>query len=113
MESGRRILHTARCLCGRCSGAPTGIPTGGGLFGDPYQGTVELEFARAFGANERNNFAVRLQYTNSSTLNISQNAGGVNVELTLGKFGLFGRYAYSDMKLYGDGATINGLGHLL
>ncbi|WNC22056.1 iron uptake porin [Thermosynechococcus sp. PP22] len=92
------------------AGAPTGIPTGGGLFGDPYQGTVELEFARAFGANERNNFAVRLQYTNSSTLNISQNAGGVNVELTLGKFGLFGRYAYSDMKLYGDGATINGLG---
>ncbi|MDR7992712.1 iron uptake porin [Thermosynechococcus sp. TG252] len=92
------------------AGAPTGIPTGGGLFGDPYQGTVELEFARAFGANERNNFAVRLQYTNSSTLNISQNAGGVNVELTLGKFGLFGRYAYSDMKLYGDGAKIDGLG---
>lgn len=90
--------------------APSGVPTGGGLFGDPYQGTVELEFARAFGANERNNFAVRLQYTNSSSLNVSQNAGGVNVELTLGKFGLFGRYAYSDMKLYGDGATINGLG---
>ncbi|QLL29734.1 carbohydrate porin [Thermosynechococcus sichuanensis E542] len=90
--------------------APSGVPTGGGLFGDPYQGTVELEFARAFGANERNNFAVRLQYTNSSSLNISQNAGGVNVELTLGKFGLFGRYAYSDMKLYGDGATVDGLG---
>lgn len=99
-------------------GAPTsalasnlvGAPVNGGLFGDPYQGTVELEFARAFGANEQNNFAVRLQYTNSSSLNISQNAGGVNVELTLGKFGLFGRYAYSDMKLYGTGATIAGLG---
>ncbi|HIK24251.1 MAG TPA: carbohydrate porin [Thermosynechococcus sp. M3746_W2019_013] len=90
--------------------APGGVPTGGGLFGDPYQGTVELEFARAFGANEQNNFAVRLQYTNASTLNISQNAAGINAELSLGKFGLFGRYAYSDMKLYGDGATINGLG---
>ncbi|MCH9054440.1 iron uptake porin [Synechococcus sp. PCC 6716] len=100
------------------AGAPTnaiaagiaGAPVNGGLFGDPYQGSIELEYARTFGANEQNNVAVRLQYTNSSTLNISQNAGGLNVELTLGRFGLFGRYGYSGVKLYGAGATILGLG---
>lgn len=90
--------------------AATAAAPNGGLFGDPYQGSIELEYARTFGANDRNSFAVRLQYTNSSTLNISQNAGGLNVELTLGKLGLFGRYGYSGMKLYGTGATILGLG---
>jgi Carbohydrate-selective porin, OprB family/S-layer homology domain len=77
---------------------------GGGLFGDPYQGTAELEYANKFGKDSKNSFAVRLQYTNSATSNISQNAGGVNAELNLGRFGLFGRYGISGAKAYG-GAT--------
>jgi hypothetical protein len=68
---------------------------GGGFFGDPYQGSVELEYNRTFGKDDRNNFAVRMQYTNSRTFDIGQNALGVNVEATFGRFGLFGRYAYS------------------
>jgi hypothetical protein len=69
--------------------------TGGGLFGDPYQGTVELEYAKPFGAEKKNNFAVRLQYTNSSTFDYHQNVIGLNTEATFGRFGLFGRVGYS------------------
>jgi Carbohydrate-selective porin, OprB family/S-layer homology domain len=71
------------------------INTGGGLFGDPYQGTVELEYAKAFGKDKKNNFAVRGQYTNSSTNNITQNVVGLNAEATFGRFGIFGRGGYS------------------
>jgi hypothetical protein len=77
---------------------------GGGLFGDPYQGSVELEYKRSFGKDDANNFLVQLQYTNSATSNISQNAGGVNAEVTLGRFALFGRYGISGAQAYG-GAT--------
>jgi hypothetical protein len=77
---------------------------GGGLFGDPYQGSVELEYKRSFGKDDANNFLVQLQYTNSATSNISQNAGGVNAELSLGRFALFGRYGISGAQAYG-GAT--------
>jgi hypothetical protein len=77
---------------------------GGGLFGDPYQGSVELEYKRAFGKDDANNFLVQLQYTNSATSNISQNAGGVNAEVSLGRFALFGRYGISGAQAYG-GAT--------
>lgn len=72
-----------------------GTPTGGGLFGDPYQGTVELEYARPFGKDDKNNFAVRLQYTNSSTFDFQQNVVGLNAEATFGRFGVFGRAGYS------------------
>lgn len=85
-----------------------GIP--GGFFGDPYQGSVELEYADTFGANAKNSYAVRLQYTNSSTIDIAQNAGGLNFELSLGQFGLFGRYGYSGAQVYGIGSTTSGLG---
>ena len=47
---------------------------------------------------------MRLQYTNSATSNISQNAGGLNAELSLGRFGLFARYGISGANAYG-GAT--------
>jgi hypothetical protein len=77
---------------------------GGGLFGDPYQGTAELEYANKFGADKKNGYAVRLQYTNSATSDISQNAGGINAELTLGQFGLFARYGIAGAHSYG-GAT--------
>jgi hypothetical protein len=77
---------------------------GGGLFGDPYQATAELEYAKKFGKDGANNFAVRLQYTNSATSNISQNVGGLNAELSLGRFGVFARYGISGANAYG-GAT--------
>ncbi len=68
---------------------------GGGLFGDPYQGTFELEYAKAFGKDKKNNFAIRGQYTNSATNNIYQNVVGLNAEATFGRFGVFGRGGYS------------------
>jgi Carbohydrate-selective porin, OprB family/S-layer homology domain len=71
------------------------IGNGGGLFGDPYQGTVELEYAKAFGKDKKNNFAVRGQYTNSATDNVYQNVVGINAEATFGRFGVFGRGGYS------------------
>jgi hypothetical protein len=73
----------------------SGLSTGGGLFGDPYQGTVELEYARPFGKDDKNNFAARLQYTRSSTLDLHQNVVGFNGEATFGRFGIFGRVGYS------------------
>ncbi|MBW4550895.1 MAG: iron uptake porin [Aphanocapsa sp. GSE-SYN-MK-11-07L] len=78
---------------------------GGGFFGDPYQASLELEYANKFGQDEQNSYAVRLQYTNSTTQDIAQNAGGLNVELSLGKFGLFGRYGYSSGEIYGSGGN--------
>jgi hypothetical protein len=69
--------------------------TGGGLFGDPYQATAEIEYARTFGADKKNNFAVRGQFTNSSTNDVHQNVIGINAEATFGRFGLFGRGGYS------------------
>uniref|UniRef100_B8HW31 S-layer domain protein n=1 Tax=Cyanothece sp. (strain PCC 7425 / ATCC 29141) TaxID=395961 RepID=B8HW31_CYAP4 len=77
---------------------------GGGFLGDPYQGTVEVEYANKFGKEGKNNFAVRLQYTNSATFDVAQNAGGLNVEASFGQFGLFGRYGYSGGQVYGSGA---------
>ncbi len=68
---------------------------GGGLTGDPYQATVELEYARSFGANDQNNLAARLQYTRSSTFDLHQNVIGFNGEATFGRFGIFGRAGYS------------------
>jgi hypothetical protein len=87
----------------------SGGSTGGGLFGDPYQGTVELEYARAFGKDDKNNFAARLQYTNSSTFDLQQNVVGLNVEATFGRFGVFGRAGYSiNPQLAGSDITIGG-----
>jgi Carbohydrate-selective porin, OprB family/S-layer homology domain len=72
-----------------------GGTTGGGLFGDPYQATAEVEYAKPFGAEKKNNFAVRLQYTNSSAFDIHQNVIGLNTEVSVGRFGVFGRAGYS------------------
>jgi Carbohydrate-selective porin, OprB family/S-layer homology domain len=85
---------------------------GGGLFGDPNQSTTELEFAKSFGKDQRNNLAIRLQYTRSNTFqdveayrndnaaltgseSVQQNVVGVNAEATLGRIGVFGRVGYS------------------
>jgi hypothetical protein len=68
---------------------------GGGLFGDPYQATGEVEYAQSFGADKKNNFAIRGQFTNSSSSDFHQNVVGVNAEATFGRFGVFGRAGYS------------------
>ncbi|KAI9133772.1 iron uptake porin [Acaryochloris sp. CCMEE 5410] len=67
----------------------------GGLGGDPHQGTLELEYANSFGADDQNNFAIRLQGTYAETFNIEQKVLGVNAEATFGNIGIFGRYGIS------------------
>lgn len=74
---------------------------GGGLFGDPNQGSVELEYSKIFGKNFNNNFDIRLQYTHANTYNsvvltsVQQNVVGLNTELSLDKYKIFGRLGYS------------------
>ncbi|CAA9348242.1 Putative porin; major outer membrane protein [uncultured Leptolyngbya sp.] len=73
---------------------------GGGLFGDPYQATAELEFSPS------NAFALRLQYTNATTNDLRRDAYGANVELTLAdRVGLFGRYGYGEFDSFGEAAA--------
>jgi hypothetical protein len=79
----------------RAGASSTGdIFTNRGLFGDPYQGTVELEYAPK-------NFAVRLQYTGAAINNVRYSSLGINGEATFGRFGIFGRFSYADLDGYG------------
>jgi porin len=77
-------------------------PTGGGelgLFGDSYQGTVELEYSPS------RTLALRLQYSGGSVFDNGFDAFGANVELTLSpQFAVFGRYGYGsyDDTAFGD-----------
>ncbi|KAI9130755.1 iron uptake porin [Acaryochloris sp. CCMEE 5410] len=75
------------------SAVNTGPPSDGGLVGDPYQATAELEYAGELG--DDSNFAIKLQFTNSETFGVQQNVVGVNAEAKFGQFGVFGRYGYS------------------
>ena len=70
---------------------------GGGLFSAPFQLSSEIEYADTFGKKDRNNFAVRLQFTRTNARGevVRQNVVGLNTELTLGRLGLFGRYGIS------------------
>ena len=74
---------------------PNSIPANNqGLFGAPYQGSVELEYAPKHG-NDPAPLAVRLQYTGASVNNRDYSIGGVNAEWTLSnRFALFGRYGF-------------------
>jgi porin len=70
-----------------------------GLFGDSYQGTVEIEYSPT------KNFTLRLQYSGGEVFNNRFDVIGANFELTLGKqFGVFGRYGYSSFNntIFGD-----------
>ncbi|PZV12628.1 MAG: porin [Pseudanabaena sp.] len=68
-----------------------------GLFGDTYQGTVELEYAPKNVDGDKI-FAVRLQYTNASVNNTGVNTGGVNVEWKFAKgAALWGRYGFGTL----------------
>ncbi len=59
----------------------------GGLFGDPYMGVVELEYAHT------KTIALRLQYSGGELLGSNFGVFGVNAEVAITpKVGLFGRY---------------------
>ncbi len=79
-------------------------PEGGGdspsgIFGDPYQGTVELEYAPSRA------FALRLQYSGGNAFDHQFDVFGANFELALSRrLGIFGRYGYGsyDDTAFGD-----------
>ncbi|WP_242051208.1 iron uptake porin [Nostoc spongiaeforme] len=62
----------------------------GGLFGDPYQGIIELEYAPS------QSWALRLQYGGGRIFGSDFAAFGVNFDWALSnRLGVFGRYGYS------------------
>lgn len=68
---------------------PDSSTTEGGLFGDRYQGSVELEYSPS------NQLALRLQYTSAEINNTDINAFGVNAEYTLNRHvGIFTRLGF-------------------
>ncbi|AFY69644.1 cyanobacterial porin [Thalassoporum mexicanum PCC 7367] len=74
-----------------------GFQTNRGLTGDPYQGSVELEYAPPNEDGDRP-FAIRLQYTAGSISNLDIDAGGVNVEWAFSeRVAFFGRYGFGSI----------------
>jgi len=70
-----------------------------GLFGNPYQGTVELEYS------PNPAFTLRLQYSGGNVFDRHFDVFGANVELNLSRrLGVFGRYGYGsyDNTVFGD-----------
>lgn len=70
-----------------------------GLFGNTYQGVVELEYSPSRA------FSLRLQYTGGELFSNNFDAIGANAEFTFAqRFGIFGRYGYSNYKdtVFGD-----------
>lgn len=84
------------------------VPTNGGLFGDPYQASVELEFSPKTADGDKGPFAIKLQYTNGSVSNATLNTGGVNVEWQFAKnVALFGRYGFGTIDARGQTIGLN------
>jgi len=70
-----------------------------GLFGNPYAGILELEFAPK-SSDGKSPFAIRLQYIKGYFANREGEAGGVNVEWTFAKnLAVFGRYGFGRFTL--------------
>ena len=68
--------------------------TNGGLFGDAYQASGEIEFAPK-NANGDEPFVIKFTYTNGAVNNANINAGGVNAEFKFSKnIAIFGRYGF-------------------
>lgn len=62
----------------------------GGLFGDPYMGVVELEYAPT------TSLTMRLQYSGGSVLGSNFQAVGANFNWAIAsRLGIFGRYGYA------------------
>jgi hypothetical protein len=71
----------------------------GEVVGDPHSASLELEYAKLNASKAYKTYAVRLQYTNSDTYDVSQNALGINAEARLSDWALFGRYGYTFAEL--------------
>lgn len=85
--------------------APPPLVERRGLFGNPYQETVELEFApKRNGA--RGPFAIRFQYSKFALGNRSGDSGGVNFEWAFTRSAaVFGRYGLGTFSLKGGVAA--------
>lgn len=87
------------------AGAPNRT-TNRGLSGDPYQGTVELEFAPK-NSDQEKPFAVRLQYTRAAVNNLDYNTGGVNLEWAFNRaIAVFGRYGFGNISSRGTAIAL-------
>lgn len=74
---------------------PDFTSTQGGLFGDRYQASVEVEYLPS------DQLALRLQYTNALINNTHINAFGVNAEYSLNRnAGIFGRFGFGNYNGY-------------
>ncbi|RAM49191.1 MAG: porin [Hapalosiphonaceae cyanobacterium JJU2] len=74
---------------------PNSTTTEGGLFGDRYQASVEVEYSPS------DKLALRLQYTNALINNTDINAFGVNAEYNLNRnAGIFGRFGFGNYNGY-------------
>lgn len=74
---------------------PNFTNTEGGLFGDRYQASVEVEYLPS------DQLALRLQYTNALINNTDINAFGVNAEYSLNRnAGIFGRFGFGNYNGY-------------
>ncbi len=85
-----RALYAA-ANAGIANPALASFNTNGGFAGDPYQASIEFEYAGNINSDGSNNYVLKAQYTNSRTFGVSSNAGGINFEVNLGRFGIFGR----------------------
>jgi porin len=94
-DAADRLPENQRLIGG---GAPENIrlfPTAGGgaaggLFGDPYQGFVELEYSPSKAFN------LKFQYSGGKIFGSSFNGIGVNFDLKVNQYlGVFGRYGYA------------------
>ncbi len=95
-------------LAGNGNQATTNGTTNGGLFGDAYQATGELEYAPK-NSNGDKPFALKLLYTNGSVNNTTVNSGGVNVEWAFSKkMAVFGRYGFGTLDNRGIVASTAG-----
>ena len=78
-----------------------------GLFGNPYQGTIEVEYAPKNG-DAKAPFAIRLEYTEAALGNRDGRSGGVNVEWAFAKnMAVFGRYGFGRFRLYSGEVAAN------
>ncbi|MEE3718796.1 iron uptake porin [Tumidithrix elongata RA019] len=105
-----RLLYIANAGASATPGvaASTGIFSNRGLSGDPYQATAEVEFAPRTSDGTKGPFAIRLQYTNASTGNVTFNTGGVNLEWAFSKYAaIFGRYGFGTIDGRGVLASTN------